>query len=125
MQTDFFEIDGVQIATPTQYKPIFATTSTDDSDRTQDLVMHNTPIGTVAGYDLVWKSLRNNEISTILNSMMNKPKFSFHHKSPLAPNGWSDADFYATNFNMGAQRLQDGEELWTDLSISVRSIEPV
>lgn len=125
MQTDFFEVDGVQIATPTQYKPIFATTSTDDSDRTQDLVMHNTPIGTVAGYDLVWKSLRNNEISTILNGMMDKSKFSFHHKSPLSPNGWMDADFYATNFNMGAQRLQDGEELWTDLSISVRSIDPV
>ena len=125
MQTEFFEIDGVQIATPTQYKPIFATTSTDDSDRTQDLVMHNTPIGTVAGYDLVWKSLRNNEISTILNSMIDKPSFLFHHKSPLSPDGWLDADFYATNFSMGAQRLQDGEELWTDLSISVRSINPI
>lgn len=125
MQTEFFQIDGVTIATPTSYKPVFATTSTSDSDRTQDLVMHNAPIGTVAGYDMVWSRLRNDEISTILNSMLNKPSFVFHHKSPLSPTGWIDADFYAANYNMGCQRLKDGEELWSDLSISVRSIYPV
>jgi len=125
MQTEFFEIDGVRIATPTSYKPIFATTSTNDSDRTQDLIMHNVPIGTVAGYDIVWSRLTNTEISTILNGMLNKASFSFHHKSPLSPNGWIDADFYAANYSMGSQRLQDGQELWSDLSISVRSINPV
>lgn len=125
MQTEFFQIDGVTIATPTSYKPVFATTSTSDSDRTQDLVMHNVPIGTVAGYDMVWKRLTYQEISTILNAMINKASFSFHHKSPLSTTGWQDADFYAANYSMGSQRLKDGEELWSDLSISVRSIYPV
>lgn len=123
---DRFSIDGIIIKTPDSYKPVFATTSTEDSDRTQDLVMHNTPMGTIAGYDLTWKSLKSGEISAILNLMMNKPSFSFHHRDPRNASGWSTSAFYASNFNMNAQRLgEQTGELWSDLSINVRSIYPV
>ena len=44
-----FEINGVAVAAPSTYSPIFATTSTEDSDRSQDGVMHNTPMFTI-GY---------------------------------------------------------------------------
>lgn len=125
MAREHFSIDGTTIKTPDSYKPVFATTSTEDSDRTQDLIMHNTPMGTIVGYDLTWKSLKSSEISTILNLMMNKSSFSFHHRDPRNSSGWSDADFYASNFSMGAQRLQEGQELWSDLSINVRGIYPV
>ena len=121
-----FSINGTTIKTPDSYKPVFATTSTEDTDRTQDLVMHNTPLGTIAGYDMTWKSLKSSEISAILNLMMNKPSFSFHHRDPRNASGWSTADFYASNFNMSAQRLgEQTGELWSDLSINVRSIYPV
>lgn len=120
-----FTIDGVEIRTPTDYKPVFATTSTPDSDRTQDLVMHNTPMGTIAGYDMKWDSLTWTECATIINAMKNKPSFSFRHKDPCNPNGWSTASFYASNFTMAAQRLQDGQELWSGLTINIRSINPV
>ena len=123
---DKFSIDGVEIKSPEVYKPVFSTTSTEDSDRTQDLIMHNTPMGTIAGYDMTWKQLTSQEIATILNAMMNKPSFSFHHRDPRDESGWADADFYASNFNMGAQRLGERTgELWSDLSINVRSIYPV
>ena len=52
-----FEVDGVGIPAPTKYQPVFATTSTEDSDRTQDLIMHNTPMGTISGYNMQWDSL--------------------------------------------------------------------
>ena len=124
--SDKFSIDGVEIKTPTEYKPVFATTSTDDSDRTQDLIMHNTPMGTIAGYNLKWEQLTSKEIADILNAMMNKPSFSFHHRDPRDESGWADADSYASNFNMGAQRLGERTgELWSDLSINVRSIYPL
>ena len=111
-----FSIDGTEIKTPDSYKPVFATTSTEDSDRTQDLIMHNTPLGTIAGYDLTWKSLKSDEISTILNLMMNKPYFQFHHRDPRQASGWSTAQFYASNFSMGAQRLGERTgELWSVL----------
>ena len=121
-----FTVDGTEIRTPTTYKPVFATTSTEDSDRTQDLIMHNTPMGTIAGYDLTWESLTSEEISVIINSMMNKPYFQFHHRDPRQASGWSTAEFYASNYSMQAQRLGEREgELWSGLSINVRSIYPV
>ena len=121
-----FKIDGTTIKSPDVYKPVFATTSTEDSDRTQDLIMHNTPMGTIAGYDMTWNNLSSQEISTILMSMMNKSKFSFRHRDPRNASGWSTADFYASNFNMQAQRLGERTgELWSGLTINVRSINPV
>jgi len=126
MNSEKFMIDGMEIKTPDSYKPVFATTSTEDSDRTQDLIMHNTPMGTIAGYDMTWKALKSSEISAILNSMMNKESFSFHHRDPRKASGWSTSYFYASNFNMSAQRLSEQSgELWSDLSINVRSIYPV
>ena len=121
-----FTIDNVAIKAPTTYKPVFATTSTEDSDRTQDLVMHNTPMGTIAGYDMTWEQLTSEEISTILGAMMNKPYFSFHHRDPREESGWSTSYFYASNFNMQAQRLgEQTGEAWSGLTINVRSIYPV
>lgn len=120
-----FKIDSVVIAAPSTYKPVFETKSTDDSDRDQKLVMHNTPIGTIAGYDMTWELLTWKEISTILNAIMNKKQFSFHHKDPTIPNQWVDKTFYASNMDMAAQTLEDDEEMWEDLSINVRRIDPI
>nr|DAZ16328.1 MAG TPA: hypothetical protein [Caudoviricetes sp.] len=117
-----FKIDGIAIAAPSGYKPVFSTTSTEDSDRDQELTMHNTPMGTIAGYDLTWDDLTWDEIAVILNSMLNKSKFSVHHKDPTVPHKWIDADFYASNYNMAAQTLEEDEEIWTDLSINIRRV---
>lgn len=125
MAQEQFRIDGVAIAAPNAYKPVFATTSTEDSDRDQSLVMHNTPMGTIAGYDMAWEVLTWQEIAAILNSMLNKSKFMVHHPDPTIPGAWVDRTFYASNFKMAAQTLEDGEEVWTDLSINIRRIEPI
>ncbi len=120
-----FKVDGVTIKAPETYKPVFATTSTSDSDRDQSLVMHNTPIGTIAGYDMTWGVLDDYEIATILNAMLNKSEFSFHHRDPTIPKKWIDRDFYASDYNMDAQSLEDGYEAWEGLSISVRRVTPI
>ena len=125
MAEEQFKIDNVVIRAPDSYKPVFATTSTEDSKRSQDLIMHNTPMGTIGGYDMQWGELSWAEIATILNTVLNKSQFTFHHKDPTVPGRWIDRTFYASNFNMAAQTLKDGEEKWTDLSINVRRIEPI
>lgn len=122
---ELFRVDGIVIATPTGYKPVFATTSTEDSARDQMGDMYNTPMFTIGGYDLSWKYLNWDEISTLLDSVLGKSNFSFHHKSPLHPGHWIDAQFYASNFNMATQTLEEGEETWKDLTINVRSTHPV
>lgn len=52
-------------------------------------------------------------------------KFVVHHPDPTIPGVWVDKTFYASNFKMAAQTLEDGEEVWTDLSINIRRIEPI
>lgn len=125
-----FAIDGHLIKAPDEYKPVFATTSTADSVRDQSLVLHNTPIGTIAGYDMKWGVMTWEECANILNLMLNKSSFQFRHKDPTQPptatnpEGWVTLDFYASNFNMAAQTLEPGNEGWTDLAINVRRIRP-
>lgn len=119
-----FKLNGAVIKPPTQFKPVFSTTSTEDSDRTQDLVMHNTPMGTIAGYDMRWDHLNNSEISTILKGMLNKPSFTLYHPSPVE-GAWVSATYYASNFSMEALTLVDGQETWNNLLINVRSISPI
>ena len=62
--------DYIRIKAPIEYKPILATTSTEDSDRTQDLVMHNTPMGTILGYDMVWGDMSTEDVQMILDHML-------------------------------------------------------
>lgn len=121
---NYFKIDGVRIATPTSFKPVFATTSTEDSDRTQDLIMHNTPMGTIEGYDMTWDHLKPSEISQILKLVINKKSFRFYYNSPYH-GGWVENSFYASNFSMDAQTLKEGKESWNGLQINVRSINPL
>lgn len=123
--------DYIRIKAPTEYKPRLATTSTEDSDRTQDLVMHNTPMGTILGYDMKWDSLKTEEVRKILDLMVNKSSFSMHHFDIF--DGWCYKDFYASNFNVDGVRLRQyrhkgvlhNEELWTGLTINIRPINPL
>lgn len=119
-----FSLNGISIACPTVFKPVFSTTSTDDSDRDQGLTMHNTPIGTIAGYDLTWDYLTFSEARTILNGMMNRSKFSFYHPDPTLA-AWVTKDFYATDYSMEAVYLEDKQEYWKGLNISIRRIDAI
>lgn len=120
MEQEQFKIDGVAIAAPSTYKPTLSTTSTKSTKRDQALTMHNSVMGTISGYDLTWGELTWEEISVILNALIDKKSFIFHHKDPRIPGKWIDAEFYCSNYTMAAQSLKDGYEKWTDLSINVR-----
>lgn len=119
--SNIWKANEIIIKEPSIYRAVFATTSTDESGRTQSLTMHNTPIGTVAGYDMIWEILTPMEISTILKQMINKKSFTFF--SPSAYTGsWETQSFYASNYTAAALTLVEGQERWTDLSINIRRI---
>ncbi len=120
-----FAIDGAVIPAPDTYKPVFSTTSTADSDRDQALEMHNTPIGTIGGYDLTWGTLDWDGIAAIMNAVLNKSRFSFHHKAPNVPGRWIDLDFYVSNMSMEALTLEDGFEEWDGLTMNLRRITAI
>ena len=98
-----------------------ATTSTEDSDRDMGLDMHNTPIGTVFGYNLKWTSPPAKEVSKILKLVLNKSQFKMHYYD-IVEAAWMDGYFYASNFSSPSRSLEEDAEVWDSLSFNVRSI---
>ena len=70
--------------------------------------------------NMTWGELTWTEIATILNVLIDKKSFTFHHKDPRIPGKWIDASFYCSNYNMEAQTLEEKAEKWTGLAINVR-----
>lgn len=126
MAQDYLKFNGITVKVPDQdgYGIEFETTSTSDSDRTQDLVMHNTPIGTVESYSLKWSNLTLEEASLILRQVVNQASFQVHYLDVYSGK-WKDGRFYASNFSITPIDLTAGEEMIDSLSFSIVGVDPI
>ncbi len=119
-----FEFNGIPVKTPDTFKPSLATTSTEDSDRTQDLVMHNTPMGTIESYDFEWKNIEPEEASKIVQQITNRSQYSLRFLSPKSGQ-WETKQFYTSNYNFGTLKTADGVFKWESLSFNAVGINPI
>lgn len=119
-----FEFNGIPVKTPDTFKPNFATTSTEDSDRTQDLVMHNTPMGTISSYSFEWKYIYPEEAALILAQVMNRSQYSLRFLNPLTGT-WTVGAFYTSNYTFGTLKQTNGRDTWESLSFNAVVINPV
>lgn len=119
-----FEFNGIAVKTPDTFKPNFATTSTDDSDRTQDLVMHNTPIGTISSYSFEWKNIYIEEVALILQQIVNRSEYSLRFLNPMTAQ-WEVGMFYTVNIPVGTLKQVNGRNAWESLSFNAVVINPV
>lgn len=120
---DRIKFNGVEIRQPDSFQAVLSTTSTEDSIRDMALQMHNTPIGTIEGYDLKWTNIPATDMVEILRQVLNKSSFDVHYFD-IITGEWRNADFYASNFNAPAYTLEDGMELWDELTINIRGVKP-
>ena len=120
---DKIKFNNVEIKQPDVYKASLSTTSTDDSVRDMAMQMHNTPIGTVVGYDLGWSDLTAEEMKSILSQVVNKSSVNVHYFDVLTGT-WKDDLFYATTFNAPALSLEDGVEIWDELTFKIVGVNP-
>lgn len=119
-----FEFNGIHVKTPDTFQPSMATTSTEDSDRTQDLVMHNTPIGTIESYAFGWKYIEPEESAKIIRQILNRSGYSLRYLNPLT-GGWQTGQFYTSNYNLGTLMVSNGSFVWESLSFNAVGINPV
>lgn len=118
-----FEFNDVKVKTPDTFKPSLATTSTEDSDRTQDLVMHNTPMGTIEKYSFAWKYIEPEEAAKIVRQTLNRSSFKLRYLSFVTGN-WETGQFYASNYEPGTLRVANGVFVWEGLSFNVIGVNP-
>lgn len=119
-----FEFNGIKVKTPDVFKPNFATTSTEDSDRTQDLVMHNTPMGTISSYSFEWKNIYIEEVALILQQIVNRSEYSLRFLNPMTAQ-WEVGTFYTVNIPVGTLKQVNGRDAWESLSFNAVVINPV
>jgi len=119
-----FEFNGIPVKTPNTFKPSLATTSTEDSDRTQDLVMHNTPMGTIESYSFEWKNISPADAALIIRQIKNKSKYKLRYLS-ASTGKWRTDTFYTSNYTLGTLKIVNGIEAWDSLSFNAVSINPL
>lgn len=106
------------------YQAALATTSTEDSGRTMRGQMHNVPLFTVESYNLTWKDIPATEVSRILQEVVNKSGFNFHHYNIYRAR-WETTVFYAANFNSPVINLKEGTETVKELKFQVTGGNPI
>ena len=124
MVNEPFEIDGIKIRTPYTFTPSAATTSTDDSDRTQDLVMHNTPMGTIESYNIAFEHIPTKEAATIYRRIKNRNKYRLRYMS-IDSGAWEEGYFYTSNYSYGTLEKSNGKDAWESFSFNAIAINPV
>jgi len=119
-----FELNDIPVITPDSFEPNAATTSTEDSDRTQDLVMHNTPMGTIESYSLEWKDIPTREAALIYQQIKNKKQYKLRYMS-AETGAWKTGYFYTSNYSFGTLKKANGKDAWESLSFNAVAINPV
>lgn len=119
-----FEFNGIKVKTPDVFKPNFATTSTEDSDRTQDLEMNNDPMGTISSFSLAWSNIYIEDAALILNEIVDKSEYSLRFLNPMTAK-WETRMFYTTNIPFGTLKQVNGRDAWESLSFNAVVIKPI
>ena len=124
MVNEPFEIDDIKIMTPYTFTPSAATTSTEDSDRTQDLVMHNTPMGTIESYNIAFEYIPVKEAAAIYQRIKNRSQYKLRYMSACSGE-WTTGYFYTSNYSFGTLAVANGIYVWKSLSFNAVGINPV
>lgn len=118
------EIDDIKILTPHSFTPAAATTSTEDSDRTQDLVMHNTPMGTIESYNIEFVNIPVKEAAEIYRRIKNRSQYKLRYMS-VELGEWTTGYFYTSNYSFGSLGVTNGKDCWEKMSFNAIAINPV
>lgn len=118
-----FEIDDIKILTPYTFTPSAATTSTDDSDRTQDLVMHNSPMGTIESYNIGFEYIPVKEAAAIYQRIKNRSQYKLRYMN-VGTGEWATGEFYTSNYSFGSLTVSNGEFVWASMSFNAVGVYP-
>lgn len=119
-----FEFNGIPVKNPDTFKPAMATTSTADSDRTQDLVMHNTPMGTIESYNFEWKNIELAESARIIQQVKNRKQYTLRYLK-ADTGSWTVGSFYSANYDLGTLKVVNGKYVWESLSFQATGTYPI
>ena len=102
----------------------FETTYTEDTTRTQDGVLHATPLFTVEQFSYKATNIPASEASRILQMVARGENFSLFYYSPYFGT-WRTDLFYVGKGSLNVGTLKEGEEYLTGLSFNMTGVNPI
>ena len=124
MAQEYIKFNDTIIHQPEEFTESFASTSTSDSGRTQDGVMHNTTMFTVESFAFKATNMHPWEASQIMQMIVGQQRFKAHYFSPYYGT-WRDDYFYVSQGSISAVSVKSGVENLTDLSFNMICINPL
>lgn len=109
---------------PIEIKPMFATTSTSDSGRTQFGKMENKVMFSNEAYKITFPPLYADDMYGIFHAVMGKSSFSFTYFS-VYYGEWRTAPFYVANMDSSGICAIEGRKCIKDLTFQVTAINPL
>ena len=101
----------------------FATTSTEDSGRTQDGIMHNSVMFTVEQLEFKATGVPVADVVTILQEVAKRQKFLLHYPS-MYYGTWRDDYFYVAEGDLSILSIEEGFET-ADISFNMTGVNPL
>lgn len=125
MAQQHFKFGDYQAPDPDEdgYKPLFASTSSENSGRTQRGRAINVVLFTVEAYQLKWTNIKASDASNIINHILGD-SFQFYHFN-IIKSRWETSEFYVANIDTAIYRLNEGDEICSELSFQVTGINPI
>ena len=102
----------------------YETTYSEDTTRTQDGVLHATPLFTVEQVSYKATNIPVAEAQRILAIIALGAPFTLHYFSPVR-GSWRDDLFYVGKHNLNIGTLKEGEEYLTGLSFNMTGVNPL
>lgn len=125
MAQDYYTINGVKIRQPLELMPFqFATTYTEDTTRTQDGVLHSTPLFTVESYSYSVTGLSAAEMAKFLQLVGKGKNFNFHYFSPYY-GVWRTDKFYVGQGSLEIRRVNERNEWFDSVSCNIIGVNPI
>ena len=118
-------INGQEIYQPDEDLVVnFETTYSEDTTRTQDGVLHATPLFTVEQVSYKATNIPVSEASAILRMIALGSPFTLYYYSPFFGT-WRTDSFYVGKGNLNVGTLKEGEEYLTGLSFNMTGVNPI
>ena len=125
MAQELIMINGVAIRQPDEGLGYdFETTYSSDAKRTQNGVLHATPMFTVEALSYTATNVTAHEMKQILGLIASGNPFTLHYFSPSAGT-WRDGKFYVGKGSLSIKRLNTDSETYDSLSFQMTGVNPI
>lgn len=117
-----FQVDGVTLPTPDEYKPGVEDLSSDATGRTLDGTMHKDVVAVKDYYQFTWKTLSWEDTAKVFNAVNGKSQVTLTYADPRVPDRFLTNRFYVGKRECSANNLNDPVHTWKDITLTFTRI---